>query len=193
MRRWGWEPGPGERAHAPVCVWVWVCGCAGVGVCVWVRACVRGWVGGAGRGGDGTGLGVGGARGEGTVPVPLRREGRFCPAENSLPSGARGEQVSLQSTAMHRFRPVQKKKKKKKEKDQNVFVYLGLCSGPRPKTSSSVSKGSDRMGGRVQVNPWVKRSTESVTAVTRAFFRNRPIWMIPWTGVTPGVSLKGSS
>ena len=51
----------------------------------------------AGRGGAGTGLGVGGARGEGTVPVPLRSEGRFCPAENSLPSGARGEQVSLQS------------------------------------------------------------------------------------------------
>ena len=62
-------------------------------MCVWVS----GWVGGAGRGGDGTGLGVGGARGEGTVPVPLRSEGRFCAAENSLPSGARGEQVSLQS------------------------------------------------------------------------------------------------
>lgn len=65
LRRWGWEPGPGERAHAPVCVWVWVCGCAGVGVCVWVRACVRGWVGGAGREGTGlgSGLGVHGVRG----------------------------------------------------------------------------------------------------------------------------------
>ena len=97
LGRWGWEPGPGERARAPVCVCVCVCVCGCVCVYVCVGVWVGGWVGGAGRGGAGTGLGVGGARGEGTVPVPLRSEGRFCPAENSLPSGARGEQVSLQS------------------------------------------------------------------------------------------------
>lgn len=34
-------------------------------------------------------------------------------------------------------------------------------------------------GGRVQVNPCVKRARESVTAVTQAFFRNRPTLMIP--------------
>lgn len=45
----------------------------------------------------------------------------------------------------------------------------------------------------MQVNPCVKRSREPVTTVTRAFSETGPSGCIPWTGVTPEVSLKGSS
>ena len=147
-----------------------------------------GWGGGE----DGTGLGVGGARGEGTVPVPLRSEGRFCPAENSLPSGAREEQVSLQSTAMHHFRPLPKKNKKQKTKTtqtetqtQNRQKRICLSwpvfwpgRGQRPLPACPKDLTGWEGGGR-SVSPCVQRSTDSVTAVTRAFCRNRPIWVIP--------------
>ena len=45
----------------------------------------------------------------------------------------------------------------------------------------------------MQVNPCAKKFRDSVAAVTQAFFRSGPALMIHWTGVTPEVSLQGSS
>ena len=89
---------------------------------------------------------------------------------------------------MHCFHPVQKKKKRKRKK----YLFVLACFLAEAKDLFQCVQRI-RQDGRVKVNPCVKRSRESVTAVTRAFFRNRPILMIPWTGVTPEVSLKGSS
>ena len=148
----------------------------------------RGEVGemGVGGGKGETGLGVGGMQGKGTVQVPLRHEGRFCSTENFLPSGMWEEQVSLQSRAMHHFLPVQKKKR------QKHICLSWLVFWPRPKTFSSVSKGSDRMGGCRSIH--LSRNPENLSQLWLGpFSENRPILMIPWTGVTPEVSLKGSS
>ena len=43
----------------------------------------------------------------------------------------------------------------------------------------------------MQVNPCVKRSREPVTTVTRAFFRNRPIWMYSLDRSHPRSFLEG--
>ena len=45
----------------------------------------------------------------------------------------------------------------------------------------------------MQVNPCAKKFRDSVVAVTQAFFRSGPALIIHWTGVTPEVSLQGSS
>ena len=82
--------------------------------------------------------------------------------------------------------------KKKEKKERKKYLFILACFLAEAKDLFQCVQRI-RQDGRVKVNPCVKRSRESVTAVTRAFFRNRPILMIPWTGVTPEVSLKGSS
>ena len=89
------------------------------------------------------------------------------------------------------FTLFKKKKKRKKEKRKKYLFVLACFLAEAKDLFQCVQRV--RQDGRVKVNPCVKRSRESVTAVTRGFFRNRPILMIPWTGVTPEVSLKGSS